>query len=156
MNEKYKKILEDTFKEVMEALAFMFVESTEKDKLPTGEEKYLHAIMAFSGTLTGNLEIIAGTSLCKLLAANMLGVESQDEESQKKASDALKETLNTICGRYLTALAGEKPVFNLTTPEIAEIDNINWEKIKDNDCFWNDTKDNLHILSLQKWKEVER
>jgi chemotaxis protein CheY-P-specific phosphatase CheC len=110
--------------------------------------------MTFSGPLTGKLEIIAGTGLCRLLAANMLGIESLDEESQKKASDALKETLNTICGRFLTALAGEKPVFSLTTPEITEIDTINWGEIKDNDNTLFFRIDEYPVLMLADYKET--
>ena len=131
MDERVRTILAETFREVMEGLAFMFVDKVDKSDLPPEEEHSLCASIAFSGHASGTMTIVAGSTLCDRLSADMLGIEPDDAECRAKAPDALKESLNTICGQFLTAIAGEDPVFSLTPPEISDIDLQQWEEIKE-------------------------
>jgi chemotaxis protein CheY-P-specific phosphatase CheC len=53
----------------------------------------------------------------KELSANMLGVD--DEETTKdQRHDALKETMNILCGNLLPAIAGKEAVFDIGAPKI--------------------------------------
>ena len=135
--EKIKETLSQAFNEVMEGMLFMFPDSLEKDEAAVNGST-LMASIRFSGHLNGDIKLTVQTGLCKEFAANMLGIESADEESLQKSEDALKEILNTVCGRFLTTLAGDEPVFNLSPPVVDEIDSELWKEIKEkNDtlCF---------------------
>jgi chemotaxis protein CheY-P-specific phosphatase CheC len=115
----------------MENLAFMFADQVSKEDLPPAQEPLSCAAISFSGHASGTMMIVAGEALCDRLCADMLGIEPEDEACHLKSGDALKEALNTICGQFLTAMAGEDPVFSLTPPEISVIDQQQWEEIKD-------------------------
>ncbi len=152
MNDKYSQILSQTFADIMENLAFMFVDSEEKDKIENSSENNLRASISFSGYIDGYLEIVASTKLCRTLAANMLGIEVEDKETEKQAGDALKEALNTICGRLLTEIAGEDPIFNLSTPKTDTINLEAWNKIKANKntlCFRIDEQPAMLMLDVK-------
>ena len=69
--------------------------------------------------------------MCPEIAANVLGVDLDDPDVVVKPLDALKELLNVTCGHVLTALAGDEPVFDLTVPEVTEIDAVAWKKLAD-------------------------
>ena len=51
------------------------------------------------------------------LSANMLGVDDQDTDREQRL-DALKETINILCGNLLPALAGKEAVFDIGAPKI--------------------------------------
>lgn len=111
--EKLKKVCADVF----EQLAFMFGEEIEKDEIESTAETFLRASMTFSGNISGNIEIIMPLELTEQLADNILGSDDTERGEQVNYEDALKELLNTICGRMLTTLFGEEAVFNLHVPE---------------------------------------
>ena len=53
------------------------------------------------------------------LTENMLGLdEGEAEISSDDQADALKETINVICGNLLPAIAGKDAVFDIQPPEI--------------------------------------
>jgi CheY-specific phosphatase CheX len=59
----------------------------------------------------------------------MLGVGPEDERVMDRARDALKEVLNVTCGGILTHIAGDQPVFDLTVPEVDEVDGEAWRTL---------------------------
>lgn len=126
MNKKTKAILSETFAGVLENLVFMFAESVEMDEVEISPSGMTGVRIDYSGPVSGTLEMFAPAGFAKSLAANMLGVEEADEEAEEKSKDALKETLNTICGQLLTSLAGEEPVFSLSTPSVQIIKSGEW------------------------------
>ncbi len=67
--------------------------------------------------------------MCPEIAANVLGLEPDDEFVRERPGDSLKELLNVTCGNLLPALAGEEPVFDLTVPELRVITETEWESI---------------------------
>jgi hypothetical protein len=123
--EKLKKVCSDVF----EQLAFMFGEVIEKDEVESDAEEFLRASMTFSGNRSGSIEIIIPRELSPHIAANILGADENERQDALSYEDALKELLNTICGRMLTALFGEEAVFNLHVPE-------------------------THLLSIRQWNEL--
>jgi hypothetical protein len=52
----------------------------------------------------------------------MLGLDVGEETTQDHRSDALKETMNVICGNLLPAIAGDEVVFDIGVPEILSAD----------------------------------
>ena len=48
----------------------------------------------------------------------MLGVDEKEETTLDQQYDALKETLNIVCGNLLPELAGKRDVFDIGSPQI--------------------------------------
>lgn len=128
MPKEIKDILNRVFCNVLKEQAFMFAEPTPPGELPEIPGALL-ARMTFSGSQSGTIGIAALSTMCTEIAANMLGLDIDDEEAANKRSDALKEFLNISCGQVLTALAGEIPVFTLSMPEVTPLDQSEWSAL---------------------------
>ena len=131
MPNEHSEILQEVFCDVVEKLAFMFGEVAEKDDMPPVEGESIQARMAFTGPMSGSLLVAAPVEMCPVIAANVLGMEPDDENVQTRATDALKELLNVICGNALTAIAGEDPIFDLTVPEASLLSSESWAQLLD-------------------------
>jgi len=126
MNSQHQETLTTVFSEIIESLAFMFVEDPEDDTVFTTGTEFVQVQMGFSGPFKGDLTIAVPVDMCPELASNVLGLDPDDELVTHNPYDALKELLNIICGNLLTALAGEEPVFDLTIPEVTLLDKAGW------------------------------
>ena len=120
--------MSEVFCDVLEKLAFMFGEPTPKEDLPETAAKYIDVGMTFSGPMEGALALAVPEEMCKEIAANVLGMELEDELVRNQAIDALKEVLNVTCGHVLTSIAGDEPVFDLSVPVAREIEAVAWEE----------------------------
>jgi chemotaxis protein CheY-P-specific phosphatase CheC len=56
------------------------------------------------------------------IAANILGLEPEDIESEEMRHDALAEMLNVACGHVIMALAGTDANFKLDAPTTGKVD----------------------------------
>ena len=119
-----KKICFDIF----EQLAFMFGDELEKDDVQCPEDDFLKATMNFSGHKNGAIEIIIPTRLAPALAYNILGVDESDHIESGIAEDALKELLNTLCGRMLPSLFTDQETFDLHPPEVDFVSRQQWHE----------------------------
>lgn len=128
MKVEYKDILSEVFSDVLMKYAFMFGEECQKDELPENGDGYLHAQIGFYGHKLGTLGVITQKSLCFEMAANVLGIETEEENSDDEASDTLEELINIVCGQFLTATFGVEPIFNLLPPSVNELDEDDWLK----------------------------
>ncbi len=118
--------LSNVILEILEKQAFLFGEPLDKE-MPKTEGPFLRALIAFTGPMQGRLSVVAPQSLVQIMAANMLGLEPEDEKTQRLAQDAFKEFLNVLCGAILVELAGTAPAFHLSLPEIWPIASIEWK-----------------------------
>jgi hypothetical protein len=86
--------------------------------------------MGFRGPTSGQAELAASEDWLALLAANVMGVDSDDPEAQTKRTDAFKELLNTTCGVLLPkAATTPADVFDVTIPEARRLEGAEaWEK----------------------------
>ncbi len=124
-------VVNDTLCEVLENFAFMFGEGCSKKKLPEGASQYLRAEIGFKGEVCGKIAMGVSANMCPELAANILGLDADDDLAAERAGDALKEVLNIICGQVLTTVAGDEPIFDLTVPEIQSLDAAGWQEFMD-------------------------
>jgi hypothetical protein len=78
--------------------------------------------LAFSGPFGGGCELWVPRELARLLATNMLGLAVNDDcaEADEMGAEALRETMNILCGNLLTEIAGQEPVFDLGMPIVPE------------------------------------
>ena len=129
MEKELRKILDATLCEVLEKQAFVFAEEVAVDDIPEQAGVMLHAWISFSGPFSGTLRFYAPESMCCEIAANFLGVEPDEPGITEKAPDAMKEMLNVICGNFLTAAAGDGPVFDLTVPQANPVTQEEWKRV---------------------------
>ena len=120
------QLVAEVFCEVMEKLAFMFGEPAGKEKSVPTEQAYIQTRMTYTGETSGMLALTVPASLCPQIAANVLGIDPDDERAAAASLDALKEVLNVTCGHVLTAMAGETPVFDLSVPRTSTLDLNQW------------------------------
>lgn len=118
-----KKICFDIF----EQLAFMFGEELEKDDVQCPEDDFIQGRMFFSGHKMGTVEIIIPARLAPAIAYNILGIDESEPIEMGIAEDALKELLNTFCGRLLPALFTDQQTFDLQPPEVEAVTRRRWQ-----------------------------
>jgi CheY-specific phosphatase CheX len=127
MNE-LRQTLDEVLPDVMGKLTFMFVEPAGKYDL-TPPTECMSASMTFSGERNGNLTLAVASEVCGEIAANVLGVETDENLTDAEKLDALRETLNVLCGNVLTAVCGESAVFDLSIPETASLTLEGWRQL---------------------------
>lgn len=113
IHEALKRIAIETF----EKLAFIFAFPADDASEPLGGDM-VSAVVAFSGPFSGRVVIHISRSVLPELAGNMLGLDEEGGATPDQEFDALKETVNVVCGNLLPAIAGREPIFNMTMPEI--------------------------------------
>ena len=129
MKNDERKILKEVCFAVFEQLAFMFGDELEDDEIEAEANRFLRASMGFNGPQQGTVAIVVPMTISTLLAINILGLEEDQTIDEDSAIDALKELLNTITGRLMTALFGEDVVVDLTIPVTEELDHAAWEDL---------------------------
>ena len=129
MQSEYDTILSEVFCDVLINYAFMFGDPAPKDELLTSGTGYLRTTVSFKGHQSGIIGVSTPTDLGVQLAANVLGLESDEDDSIENALDAIKELLNIVCGQFLTSAFGDEPVFDLLPPASLKIDKAEWDEL---------------------------
>jgi CheY-specific phosphatase CheX len=119
MQQQTSAVLTTIFSEVLANLAFMF---TDEDQVElSAADSWLETVISYQGPTNGTLRFRCTNDFSVLLAANLLGIDSQDPEAEAQARDAVKEFMNIVCGQLVTAVHGSEDIFNLTIPKITEL-----------------------------------
>jgi CheY-specific phosphatase CheX len=145
-----REIFMQVIADVLERFAFLFVEADEDKQILQFADDFLHASITFSGKQMGILTVSSPVTLCREMAANVLGISSEDA-SQGDAEDALKELVNIICGTLTPQLFGDREVFDLTEPRLYQIDRGKWRELvadRENIRLWIEDKPILFNLAL--------
>lgn len=103
---------------VLGNLAFMITDD-EPGELPAGTV-WMQGEISYSGPDEGLLRCWCTRDFGIRLAANLLGIESQQGEALMAAEDAVREFMNVLGGQLVTAWHGTEAVFNLSIPTICE------------------------------------
>jgi CheY-specific phosphatase CheX len=131
MTESQKEILSRVFEETLEQSAFMFLESADKETLAVDNGAvYLQSFISFTGPENGLISLTAPEPLVIEMAANILGVEPEDDFVKEQSSDAIGEMINVICGHYLTETEGDVPVFDLSVPTMTKLLPKEWDDLR--------------------------
>lgn len=116
------------FADVLADLAFMFTDDEHRD--PDPGDPWIETTIGYRGPASGDLSLRCPRSFTGLLAANLLGASVDDPDAAIAAEDAACEFMNIVCGQLVTALHGTEDVFNLTIPELNELDeapDLTWD-----------------------------
>ncbi len=120
MQDQKAATLATIFSEVLQNLAFMFSDDDEAETVAC--DRWLETRIGYTGPAQGTLRLRCPRDFSVLLAGNLLGIDPQAPDSEHQACDAVKEFMNILCGQLITALHGTEDVFDLTIPEIREVD----------------------------------
>ena len=129
MNVDTGQILAEVFVDVLERIAFMFGDIVDFNEIPEIEAACVHAEVSFKGEINGKVEIIAPLDFCTRLAANVLGIDPDDEAAERRGIDSLRELLNITCGNFLSTIAGNKPVFSVGVPSTRIVPTFDWDTL---------------------------
>lgn len=117
MNEKIDNIILKVTAETLEKLVFMFASPYDPENSTEGDPD-IGVSVSFTGPFSGTLGMKVSGEVLSEIAVNMLGVDDEDEVTPDDKNDALKESINIICGNILPAIGGKEAVFNIGAPEI--------------------------------------
>jgi len=102
MNAELMDALKSTAPRILEEAAFLFSDDLPLEEYPDAKWKPIGAQIQYAGEgRKGILRVWAGVGMVRTLAANMLGLEEDDESGAIQIGDALAELLNTIAGNVL-------------------------------------------------------
>ncbi len=118
-----------TFTQVVEQLTFMFGETVPKEEVDSPGTLFTLASMSFTGDLVGVLEVAVPTEITAEIAANILGLEPEEIESEAMMNDALGEMLNVVCGHVIMAMAGTDANFSLNSPVTTYVDDAKYTEM---------------------------
>lgn len=121
MNKKVSKTMSRIAIETLEQLAYIFSSPSEKNDILTPDATV--ASVPFSGPFSGRLTLQIDKLPALELVANMLGIDENEIDSEQK-TDAIKETLNILCGNLLPEIAGDQKIFHIKTPHIISNDEV--------------------------------
>ena len=108
--------------DVLKDLAFMFVDGDPAEVSP--DATWLETTIGYCGPESGTLTLQCTTEFGILLAANLLGIDPDDDDAEVRAHDAVKEFMNIVCGQFVTTAFGTDHVFNLTIPASRILDEM--------------------------------
>ncbi len=104
--------------DVLGDMAFL-VSDDEPAEVPPGSV-WLECTITYRGPMSGTLRCWCTRDFAHQLAANLLGLDPDDDEAVAGTTDALCEFMNVTCGQLVTALHGTEPVFDLSIPTVTE------------------------------------
>lgn len=123
MTEQIREALSQVAVDTFEKLAFIF--AFPEDGEPGQQmEDMVSAGVVFSGPFSGQVTIRISGAVLPELAANMLGMDDEADVTLDQQYDALKETLNVVCGNLLPVIAGQEPIFHMEMPRILPKDEM--------------------------------
>lgn len=100
--------------EVLGTLAFMIRD--DDTPLKTAEGPWITAEITYQGPINGRLRLWTTRAFANELAANLLGIDTNDPEAEDAINDAVREFMNVVCGQLVTAWYGSEAIFNLGIP----------------------------------------
>lgn len=117
MSDNLESILYKVASVTLEQLAFLF-SSFEDIQCKPDYDTVVVASVSFSGQFSGTLSIMIVDDILDELTENMLGIDGADEVPIDQKHDALKETINIVCGNLLPAIGGKRSLFSIGSPII--------------------------------------
>jgi CheY-specific phosphatase CheX len=115
MNSQLEPILYKIASKTLEQLAFLFSSPEEVNCCPN-YDKVLVASISFTGHFSGTVRMMIYSEVLDELTENMLGVDDAAELTLDQKHDALKETINIVCGNLLPLIGGKRSLFSIGSP----------------------------------------
>jgi len=113
--------------QVLETFAFVFPEPVSPADLPEPGGELVCATITFSGAASGTMSVSAPAGLCSELAANILGVDADDDDAALRGADTLGEIANIAAGHLATRLEPDHPT-DLHPPVVSRLELAEWNQ----------------------------
>ncbi|MBN2724902.1 MAG: chemotaxis protein CheX [Deltaproteobacteria bacterium] len=130
LNKINDTILFEAVSQVFEEAVFALLEKSE-DEISWDPDTMI-ASMNFKGPLSGVLYLCVPEEYSIEIAANLLGLEPDNEELEEKKSGAIKELLNMVVGIFINKVYGESQAYHLGIPSMIELSQSEFSKILSN------------------------
>lgn len=104
-------------KEVFETMIFMDIEETSDPDHHIGGDNTL-GLITFKGDIEGCLTICCDETCAKTIAANMLGIEPDEQISNHDIDDAIGEVTNMVMGSVKARLQDKFSNLNVSIPTV--------------------------------------
>jgi chemotaxis protein CheY-P-specific phosphatase CheC len=118
------------FAEVLGEFAFLFGDPVPANELPPLSGKGYRACLPFHGGIRGRVSFLVPEGLALEIAANTLGLERTEEESSRRAQDAIKEVASVLGGHLAGAMGRPADAVQLSPPELFGIEAAEWERLR--------------------------
>jgi CheY-specific phosphatase CheX len=116
MNEAWTAALERAIRDVFESLCFMMPAPQGTTPPEPTSGSWVVVTVDVRGAGQGSLRLVLPASMVALVASAMLGEDGPLELAEQ--CDAACELANILCGNVLPRVAGERAVFDLSTPRV--------------------------------------
>jgi len=113
---------------VLEVFAFAFPEPIETADAAVPEGEILCANITFNGAVGGTMTILAPECLCGELAANILGLDAEDDDARVRGADTLGEIANIAAGHIATRIEPNEQT-DLHPPIVSSATAEEWGRI---------------------------
>lgn len=123
-------MVDDILEPVLETFTFMSPEPVAPAELPRPIGAMFSATIAFTGATNGSVTIACPTSLCVEMAANVLGIDTDDPDALFKGADTLGEIANITAGHLTSTLEGQRPT-DLHPPVVEQLSPAGWDALMD-------------------------
>lgn len=115
---------------VLETFAFVSPEPVEGASPERPDGDIMCASITFTGATSGSMNIYAPQGLCVEMAANILGIDPEDEDAYLKGADTLGEVVNIAAGHIATLIEPAKQT-DLHPPIVSRVSSAAWEHVSD-------------------------
>ncbi|MDF3071330.1 MAG: hypothetical protein K0R38_6931 [Polyangiaceae bacterium] len=116
MNEAWVLALDRAIRDVFENLCFMMPAPRSSAPPEPGQASRVVLAVDFRGAGRGSLHLVLPESMIAAVASAMLGEDGLLELSEQY--DAACELANIVCGNVLPLVAGQRAVFDLSSPRV--------------------------------------
>jgi two-component system chemotaxis response regulator CheY len=125
--------IDAVFCPLLETFAFACPETTERADAPDPGHDLFCASISFSGAANGTLTVAAPAELCTELAANILGIETDDPTARIKGADTLGEITNIASGHIATNIEPNIQT-DLFPPVVVQMDREDWARMSNTEA----------------------
>lgn len=113
-NQITSELLFETLSGVLEEAAFIFTESA--DETLQWSDPLVESSISFEGQENGVVALAVEKQMASNFAANLLGIDPNDEDAKFRSAEALSEMLNIVCGVFLERWLGKSNHCRLGLP----------------------------------------
>lgn len=108
----------DAARDVFETMAFMALEETPDEVTKTNDS--LLGSITFKGNLEGCMSVSCDVPCAKVIAANMLGMDSPEGLAETDVQDAMGEMANMIMGAVKSRIQEHVGVLEVSIPSVVQ------------------------------------
>lgn len=120
MSELNAETLGQLATDALERTAFMVAEPADEDFLDELPSCDWYTCIEYTGPESGTVYLAGSTGFLVELAASLLGVDSEDVQTEGEGLDALREMTNIVGGSVVTVLGGTHCKLSLGLPSVIE------------------------------------